>query len=159
MEATIKNIISKYGSDKGFLVPVLQDVQKAYRYLPKEALSLVSQYLGVTISRIYEVATFYKAFSLKPRGKNQLSLCLGTACHVRRAPLLANHLERTLNVKAGETTPDLEYTLETVNCLGACALGPILVVNDDYHGQMTISKANKILKKLGKKVETDEEED
>jgi len=159
MEEKIKAIIQKYGSDKGFLVPILQDVQKEFNYLPREALNKVSSNLGVPISRIYEVATFYKAFSLTPRGKNQLSLCLGTACHVRGAPLISEHIERTLNIKPGETTSDLEFTFETVNCLGACALGPILVVNGEYHGEMTISKASKILKKLGKKVGSDDEED
>ena len=159
MEEKIKAIIQKYGSDKGFLVPILQDVQKEFNYLPREALNKVSSNLGVPISRIYEVATFYKAFSLTPRGKNQLSLCLGTACHVRGAPLISEHIERTLNIKPGETTSDLEFTFETVNCLGACALGPILVVNGEYHGEMTISKASKILKKLGRKVKSDDEED
>jgi NADH-quinone oxidoreductase subunit E len=159
MEEKIKAIIQKYGSDKGFLVPILQDVQKEFNYLPQEALNKVSSNLSVPISRIYEVATFYKAFSLTPRGKNQLSLCLGTACHVRGAPLIGEHIERTLNIKAGETSSDLEFTFETVNCLGACALGPILVVNGEYHGEMSISKASKILKKLGKKVKSDDEED
>jgi NADH-quinone oxidoreductase subunit E len=111
------------------------------------------------MSRIFEVATFYKAFSLNPRGRHQLSLCLGTACHVRGAPLIQDSLERTLGIKAGETTKDLEYTFETVNCLGACALGPILVVDNEYQGQVTLSKTNKILRQLGKKVVTDEEED
>ncbi len=159
MKAKVKKIIEKYNSDKSFLVPILQDVQKELNYLPKEALNAVSYELDIPISRIYEVATFYKAFSLKPRGRYQLSLCLGTACHVRRVPLVHNHIERVLNLKAGETSPDLEFTFETVNCLGACALGPILVVNEEYHGQITISKTNKILKNLGKKVDTDDEED
>ncbi len=158
MKAKVKKIVEKYNSDKSFLVPILQDVQKELNYLSKEALNAVSYELDIPISRIYEVATFYKAFSLKPRGRYQLSLCLGTACHVRRAPLVKNHIERVLNLKAGETSPDLEFTFETVNCLGACALGPILVVNEEYHGQITISKTNKILKNLGKRIETDDEE-
>ncbi len=157
MEAEVKEIIQRYKQDKGFLVPILQDVQKRFNYLTREALNNVSTLLGVPISQIYHVATFYRAFSLVPRGKHQLLLCLGTACHVRNAPLIGEHLERTLGIKAGETTSDLEFTFETVNCLGACALGPILVVDEEYHGQMTISKANKILKKLGKKVERDDE--
>jgi NADH-quinone oxidoreductase subunit E len=152
MENTIKSIVEKYDSDKGFLVPILQDVQKELNYLPKEALDLVSKYLKVAISHIYEVATFYKAFSLEPRGKYQLALCQGTACHVRGVPLITDHIERTLDMKAGQTTEDLKYTFETVNCLGACALGPILVVNGEYHGKMTISKTDKLLKKLGKEV-------
>jgi NADH-quinone oxidoreductase subunit E len=157
METDVKEIIKRYGEDKSFLVPILQDVQKHFNYLPKEAIQSVSKLLEVPLSQIYHVATFYKAFSLLPRGKHQFQLCLGTACHVRNAPLLGEHIERTLGIKPGETTADLEFTFETVNCLGACALGPILVLDEEYHGQMTISKANKILKKLGKKVESDDE--
>ena len=110
MESKIREIVSKYNGDKGFLVPVLQDVQKELNYLPKEALELVSEKLGVPISQIYEVSTFYKAFSLEPRGRHQLSLCIGTACHVRGVPLIMDHIERTLELKAGETSEDLEYT-------------------------------------------------
>jgi len=157
METDIKEIIKRYGDDKSFLVPILQDVQKRFNYLPREAIQSVSKLLEVPLSQIYHVATFYKAFSLLPRGKHQFQLCLGTACHVRNAALLGEHIERTLGIKPGETTADLEFTFETVNCLGACALGPILVLDEEYHGQMTISKANKILKKMGKKVESDDE--
>ncbi len=159
MQDAIEKIISNYNSDKGFLVPILQDVQKEFNYLPKEAMGLLSGMLGVPFSRVYEVATFYKAFSLTPRGKYQLSLCMGTACHVRGAPGIGDHIERTLNLRPGETTEDLEFTYETVNCLGACALGPILTVNDEYHGQMTIPKTNKVFKAMGKKVKSDDEED
>jgi NADH-quinone oxidoreductase subunit E len=159
MEDKIRQIILNYGSDKGFLVPILQDIQKELNFLPQKALYAVSVFLNIPISRIYEVATFYKAFSLTPRGRHQLSLCLGTACHVRNAPQIQNHIERVLELKAGETSADLEFTFETVNCLGACALGPILTVDGEYHGQMTLSKANKILKQLGKKVKTDDQED
>ena len=159
MQAQIADIVSKYQSNPGFLVPILQDVQKALNYLPREALQEVGAQLGVPISRIFEVATFYKAFSLTPRGRHQMSLCLGTACHVRGATLIQDGIERALEIKAGETSADLEFTFETVNCLGACALGPILVVDEEYHGQMSLAKTNKILKQLGKKVVTDEEED
>ena len=158
MQAQVKQIISKYDNDKSFLIPILQDVQKELNYLPKEALEAVGTELELPISHIYEVATFYKAFSLTPRGKHQLSLCLGTACHVRGAHLIGDHIERTLDIKAGDTTPDLEYTYETVNCVGACALGPILVVDEEYQGNMSIAKTNKLFKKLGKKVKTDEED-
>jgi len=158
MQAQIKSIIAKYGADRGFLVPILQDVQREFNYLPEEALLLVSGLLGVPISQIYEVATFYKAFSLVPRGRHQLSLCLGTACHVRGAPLISSHLERALGIQSGQTSADLEFTFETVNCLGACALGPVLVVDEEYHGQVTIAKTNAILKNLGKKVPADDQE-
>ncbi|MCG2741837.1 MAG: NAD(P)H-dependent oxidoreductase subunit E [Syntrophaceae bacterium] len=159
MEDKVKNIIKKYGSDKSFIVPILQDVQKEFNYLPKDALFSVSAHLSVPISRVYEVVTFYKAFSLKPKGRNQLSLCMGTACHVRGAELIASNVEDILGIKEGDTTADLEYSFETVGCLGACALGPVLVVNGEYHGHMNIAKSTKILKKLGKKGATNDEQD
>jgi NADH-quinone oxidoreductase subunit E len=159
MNEKVSEIIQKYNTDKSFLVPILQDVQKEFNYLPREALDAVSTILDLPLSRIFELATFYKAFSLTPRGRHQLSLCMGTACHVRGATLLQESIERGLNIKAGETSEDLEFTFETVNCLGACALGPILVVDEEYQGQVTLSKTNKILKTLGKKVATDDEED
>ena len=159
MKNKVTEIVQKYNSDKGFLVPILQDVQKEYNYLPREALSALGSVLDLPMSRIYEVATFYKAFSLTPRGRHQLHLCMGTACHVRGASLLQGNIERALDIEAGETTDDLEFTFETVNCLGACALGPILVVDEEYKGHMTLAKTNKTLKKLGKKVATDDEQD
>lgn len=158
METKVKAIIKKYDADKGFLVPILQDVQREFNYLPREALNFVSVHLDVPTSRLYELATFYKAFSLDPRGKHELSLCLGTACHVRGAPLIQDNIERILGIKAGETSADLEFTFETVNCVGACALGPIIVVDGEYNGNISITKSNKILKKLGKKVKIDEED-
>ncbi len=158
MEAKVREIIDVYDTNAGFLVPILQDVQREWNYLPQEALEAVCKTLDIPISRVYEVATFYKAFSLTPRGKYQVQLCLGTACHVRGANLLQDQIERTLDVRAGETTADLEFTFETVNCLGACALGPVLVVNEEYHGQVTMSKTNKLFRKLGKEVKIDDED-
>lgn len=157
MEEKVKAIIAKYGNDKSFLIPILQDVQKQFNYLPREALDALAANLGVARSLVYHIATFYKAFSLTPKGRYRLSLCMGTACHVRGAQLLGDHIERTMGLVAGETSKDLEYSYETVNCLGACALGPILVVNDEYHGQMTIAKANSVLASIGVKVQSDEE--
>ena len=159
MEDKVKEIISRYDSDKAFLVPILQDVQKEFNYLPNNALYRVSNLLDVPISQIYEVATFYKAFSLTPRGEHQLTVCIGTACHVRGAPVLTSHIERVLEIKPGETSEDLSFSFDTVGCVGACALGPVLEADGEYHGKMTIAKSNKLLKKLGKKVMTDEEED
>ncbi|MCP4757587.1 MAG: NAD(P)H-dependent oxidoreductase subunit E [Proteobacteria bacterium] len=151
MEAKIDRIIAGYDSDKGFLIPILQDVQKEFNYLPRQALDLVGSRLSLPISRIFEVATFYKAFHLEPRGRHQISLCQGTACHVRGVPLIVDHVERSLGIESGQTTADLEFTFETVNCLGACALGPVMVVNGEYHGKMTLSKMDRLLKKLEKK--------
>lgn len=157
MEDKVKAIIGKYGNDKSFIIPILQDIQREFNYLPREALDALCANLGVSHSLVYHLATFYRAFSLTPKGRYRLSICMGTACHVRGAPQIADHVERTLGIKPGETSKDLEYSFETVNCLGACALGPILVVNDEYHGQMTIAKTSKVLKSIGVKVETDEE--
>lgn len=152
MEEKVREIVQGYGGDKSYLVPIMQDVQKEFGYLSREALTAISANLGVPISRVYEVATFYKAFSLKPKGKRHISLCMGTACHVRGAGLIAGNITDILKIKDGETTADMEYSFETVGCLGACALGPILVVDGEYHGEMNIAKTTKLLKKLGKKV-------
>lgn len=158
MDAKIREISGRYDSDKSYLVPILQDVQREFNYLPQEALERVGEILDIPISKIYEVATFYKAFSLQPRGRYLLHLCMGTACHVRGTKLIAATIEQQLGIKPGETSEDLEYTFETVGCLGACALGPILVVNGEYHGHMNIAKTTKLLKQLGKKVATDDEQ-
>lgn len=157
MKAKVEKIIEKYNSEQGYLVSMLQDVQKEFNYLPREALNVLSTRLDIPISHIYTIATFYKVFSFFPRGQHQLSLCTGTACHVRGALQILDHISRVLGLKPGETSSDLKFTFETVNCLGACALGPILVVDGKYHGQMTISKVNKILKELEKKVTADED--
>jgi len=134
----IHEIIDREACDEGSIISALEKIQQHYRYLPKEALILASQRLGVPLSQAYAVATFYNAFSLKPKGKHCLQICMGTACHVRGSPQLLDQMETKFNIKAGETTPDHLFTLETVNCLGACALGPIVVVNDEYSGQMTV---------------------
>ena len=128
------------------LVSVLQDVQVEYRYLPQEALEQVSDGLDVPLSQVYSVATFFKAFSLEPRGRHLINVCLGTACHVRGAVRVLEKLERDLCICQGKTTPDLKFSLETVNCVGACALGPMVIVDDDYHGEMNTDKVESILK-------------
>lgn len=151
MEEKVREIVQGYGADRSYLVPIMQDVQKEFGYLSKDALTAISANLGVPISRVYEVATFYKAFSLKPKGRHHISLCMGTACHVRGAELISGTIADMLKIKDGETTADMEYSFETVGCLGACALGPIIVVDDEYHGEMNIAKTTKLLKKLGKK--------
>ncbi|PIU51778.1 NAD(P)H-dependent oxidoreductase subunit E [Candidatus Desantisbacteria bacterium CG07_land_8_20_14_0_80_39_15] len=147
-EEKIKEILNRYKNESGALIPVMQDIQVEYRYLPKETLLFVARELKVPLSRIYSIANFYNAFSLKPKGEHLISVCLGTACHVRGGKRIAEEVERTLNIKSGETTPDLNFTLETVNCLGACALGPVVVVDGHYHGQMTSLKMKKLLSKL-----------
>ena len=131
-------------------MPLLQDVMGEYGYLPEKVLKNISQELNIPLSRVYGLATFYKSFSLTPRGKHLISVCLGTACHVRGAPRIVEKLERDLRIKAGETTRDLKFTLETVNCLGACALGPLIVIDGKYHGRMNSVKMDKVLQKVGK---------
>ncbi|HEA47009.1 MAG TPA: NADH-quinone oxidoreductase subunit NuoE [bacterium] len=142
----IDRIIKRYKKNEGALVPLLQDVMKEYGYLPGETLKRIAQKLAIPLSRVYGLATFYKSFSLTPRGKHLISVCLGTACHVRGAPRIVEKLERDLKVKAGETTRDLKFTLETVNCLGACALGPLIVIDGKYYGRMNSAKMDKVLK-------------
>ena len=141
----VKQVLQKHQHDKALLVDVLQDIQAEIGYLPKEALQETSRGLGVPVSRVYSVATFFKAFSLTPRGRHLINVCLGTACHVRGADKVLEQMEQELKIKAGETTPDLKFTLETVNCVGACALGPMVIVGEDYHGEMTPETVGSVL--------------
>lgn len=143
-----KQIVKKHRGDKSALIAVLQDIQEAFNYLPKDALTAAGKALGIPISRVYEVATFYNAFSLKPRGEHIVKICMGTACHVRGASAIQDKMERTLCIKPGETTEDKKFSLETVNCVGACALGPVVVIDTEYHGQVTMAKVDKIIGKL-----------
>jgi NADH-quinone oxidoreductase subunit E len=143
-------IVARYKASRDSLISILQDIQSEYRYLPEEALRRVADSLSLPHIQVYGVATFFRAFSLKPRGEHIVSVCLGTACHVRGAPAVLDELQRELGIEAGETSEDMKFTLETVNCLGACALGPIVVVDGTYHGQMTPGKVKGILKKYRK---------
>jgi NADH-quinone oxidoreductase subunit E len=142
----VKQVLQKHQHDKALLVDVLQDIQAEIGYLPKEALEETSRGLGVPVSRVYSVATFFKAFSLTPRGRHLINVCMGTACHVRGSDKVLAQIEQELKIKAGETTPDLKFTLDTVNCVGACALGPMVIVGDDYHGEMTPEGVTSVLK-------------
>lgn len=137
--------IEKNGADAS-LISVLEEIQARYRYLPREAMILASERLGVPLSQVYSVATFYHAFSLMPRGKHTICICTGTACHVRGAMRVLDRLGTKLGVEPGGTTRDRQFTLETVNCLGCCALGPVMVVDGEYEGQMTTRKVDKLLK-------------
>ena len=140
-------IVDKFAGEKGGLIAILEEMQTKYGYLPEKALKIVAERTGSSLVDVYGVATFYRAFSLKPRGKHLVSCCLGTACHVRGAPKIVEELERQLQIKRGDTTPDKQFTLETVNCLGACALGPIVVVDGHYFSNVETSKVKNILKK------------
>lgn len=131
----IDTILGKYQGDSSALIQVLIEIQRRNRWLPKESLEQVSQNLGVALSQIYHIATFYKAFSLKPKGKHAVTVCLGTACQVRGAPRLLDKVSDTLEIKDGETTEDMRFSLDTVRCLGCCALGPVMVVDGEYYGK------------------------
>ena len=146
----IEEVISREARGDGSLIAALEDIQRRFRYLPPEALILASEHLAVPLSQAYGVATFYNAFSLKPKGKHCLHVCMGTACHVRGSPQVLDRLETKLGVRAGDTTLDWLFTLETVNCLGACALGPIVVTDGEYSGQMTPQKADQLLKGIAR---------
>jgi NADH:ubiquinone oxidoreductase subunit E len=161
LEKTITSIVNQYGAKPTALIMALQDIQKHYHFLPIDALKLVARKMNLPIAQLYGVATFFKAFSLTPKGKHHICVCTGTACHVRQATVIVDNLSRSLAINPGDTTPDGEISFETVNCLGACALGPLVTVNGEYHGNMTVTKLNKILENLrsGKVVEREVEED
>ena len=141
----VEKIVTAHAGKQGSIIAILEDIQNRYRYLPEEALRLVARRTGRSLVDIYGVATFYKAFSLKPRGKHLISVCLGTACHVRGGQAIAEEFQQLLNIKPGETTPDNEITFETVNCLGACALGPTVVVDGHYFPHVTKSQVGEII--------------
>ena len=148
MDNKVTTIINKYGSDRGQLVSILQDIQAEYRYLPEKALLQVSETMGIPASRVYDVATFFRAFSLKPRGKHIIDVCLGTACHVRGGHRVLESMERCLGVERGQMTEDGKFTLETVNCMGCCAVGPAVKIDGDYYGRMSADKVNDLLAKF-----------
>ncbi len=146
-EHDVSGIIEKYEGDSSALIAILQDVQKEYRHLPEDALAQIAETLSVPLSQTYSLATFFKAFSLEPRGKYAVNVCLGTACHVRGGPRILEKLERDLGVKAGETTADLNFSLDEVHCLGCCGLAPVVTVNEDLYGKLNLTKLPRIMKK------------
>ncbi|MFH0800269.1 MAG: NAD(P)H-dependent oxidoreductase subunit E [Pseudomonadota bacterium] len=144
----VDKICSEHDNRADHLIGILQDVQAHYRYLPKHPIERVAQCLNIPLAQVFSVATFFRAFSLTPRGEKVVNVCMGTACHVRGAKRMLEELERDLGIDAGQTTKDMKVTLETVNCVGACALGPVIVVNEDYHGKMDSTKTAKLAKDL-----------
>ena len=140
MQALVEKIVERYDYDAANLIMILQDLQAAFKYLPAEAITLVSEKLHVPKAEIYAVATFYKSFSLQPRGRHKIEICEGTACHIRGATILMNQASNKLGISAGETTADGEFTLESVHCVGACAMGPVVVIDGVYHGNLTAAK-------------------
>ncbi len=142
----IDKIINKYQSDASSLIQVLLEIQSENRWLPKEVLEKVSKKLKVPLNRIQHIVTFYKAFSLVPRGRHEIHICMGTACHVRGASRVLDTVQDLIGISPGETDLDLKFSLETVNCLGCCALGPVMEVDGKYHGKMVPAKTGDVLK-------------
>jgi NADH-quinone oxidoreductase subunit E len=143
----VSAIVKKYEKDKSQMVSILQDIQAEYHYLPRKALDKLCKKMDMPQSQVYSMATFFRAFSLEPRGKHVINVCLGTACHVRGGELILESLERQLGIKRGGTTKDMEFTLESVNCMGCCATGPVVKIEDEYYGHMTNDKVEPLLKK------------
>jgi NADH-quinone oxidoreductase subunit E len=147
----LEEILSRYGKDRTALLAMLQDIQEENNYLPRDWLEELCAELGIPMTKVYRVASFFKALSLEPRGKHILQVCVGTTCHVRGAPKLVDKIERDYGLKPGETTRDMKLTLETVGCVGACALGPLIVLDGTYYGHTTTDKLGKTMKKTVEK--------
>ncbi|HAV43158.1 TPA: NADH-quinone oxidoreductase subunit NuoE [bacterium] len=143
----LDEILSKYKDTKGALIPILQEVQEGFGYLPKDVMVRIAKDLKIPVSRVYGVATFYAQFYLAPYGKYTIRVCRGTACHIQGAKKVLSAIKNITGLEEGETSQDLRFTLETVSCLGACALAPIMMINKDYFGKMTPQKAATILRR------------
>jgi len=144
----INEIIDCYSAERMHALAILEDIQREYNFLPRKALEQTAKRLGVTEGEIYRMATFFKSFSLHPKGEYVFKVCLGTACHVMGGPRILESLERELGIKAGETTPDGKFSLEAVRCLGACALGPVVVVNEEPYAHTTPDRAVKLVRSI-----------
>lgn len=151
--AKAADILCKYPAEEPSLIQVLQDVQRAYNYLPCDVLVKVADALGVPLAQVFSVSTFYKAFALDPQGDTIVKVCTGTACHIRGAGQLVEELERQLGIKPDQTTPDFKFTIKTVNCVGACAMAPVMIVGEKYWGN---AKPVRVTKYLGKGSAADE---
>ncbi|MCK5578074.1 MAG: NAD(P)H-dependent oxidoreductase subunit E [Planctomycetes bacterium] len=146
----VDGIINQYEGGKENLVPILQDISTEYNWLSPDVLTRVSQVKKVPLEHILRIATFYKAFSLKPRGEHIITVCMGTACHVKGAPKILDRLERELGIKAGESTADMKFTLETVRCIGCCGLAPVITVGEDLYGKADPAKMAALIDKYSK---------
>jgi len=141
----VDKVLESFTGDKAELIPILQQVQQVFGYLPEDAMSRIADFVDVPECTVFGVATFYAQFRFVPIGRNVVKVCRGTGCYVKGAPRILDEIEKLLGIKDGETTPDLEYTLETVACFGSCALAPVVVVNDRVYGRMTPDKVKEIL--------------
>lgn len=144
-QVKLGEVLAKYKGGKGALIPVLQEAQDIYGYLPADVLRQISLELKIPLSQVFGVVTFYAQFHLKPRGRNIIRVCLGTACHVRGGAKILETIQKEIGVADGETTEDLRFTLESIACIGACGLAPVIMVNDDTHGRLTPDKIGAIL--------------
>jgi NADH-quinone oxidoreductase subunit E len=144
-KAKVGNILSRFDRNRDNLIPILQEVQQEFGYLPAEAMQVIADFLRLSNSTVYSVATFYTQFKMVPSGERVIKVCRGTACHVRGGGRILSEIEKRLGIKPGETTEDLEHTLETVACFGSCALAPVVVVDDEVHGRMTAAKLGQVL--------------
>ena len=151
--ADVDKIIKRYNNSKTALIPILQDIQYKNKWLPQEIVIYLSKKLNIPLIDIFSIVTFYKSFSLKPRGKHLITVCLGTACHVRGGPQILEELKNQLAIDVNATTPDETFTLQTVRCLGVCALGPLMTIDDEYYGQVTTKIIPSLLKKYKKRVQ------
>ena len=145
IQANLKAILSRYSGTREELIPILQEAQEQFGYLPSEVMEGIAKFLRLSASTVFGVATFYAQFKFVPSGKSMVKICRGTACHVRGAPRILDEVEKRLGIKPGETTDDLEYTLETIACFGSCALAPVMVADDKVYGRMTPTKVRQIL--------------
>jgi NADH-quinone oxidoreductase subunit E len=144
-----REVMASYPREQRFTLAMLQDLQKEFKYIPRESLTLLSDYLGIPLSKLYSMATFYKALSLQPKGEHVIRVCDGTACHIRSSMVIVDEIAKILRIKPGETTSDGKFSLETVNCLGSCAMAPAMMVNETYYGKVTPAKVKEILNEYG----------
>lgn len=149
----LNEIILKYPGEKRYILAMMQDLQEEFKYLPRQGLELISSRVNVPLSRVYSMATFYKAFSLVPKGRINFKVCDGTACHIKGSNVLIDQIYKHLGIKPGETTPDGEFSVETVNCLGACALAPVLIANEKVHAKVTSAGIIEIIKSYGGQID------
>ena len=145
-QSEVDTIVGRYGGKESAILGILQDIQAKEKYLPKEALEYVSGKMHIPLARVFRIATFYNALSLKPRGRHKIDVCLGTACHVRGGGRIVEKIERDLGISVGETTKDKRFTLESVRCLGCCSLGPVAVIDGDVYGRLGQEKVPSLLK-------------
>jgi NADH-quinone oxidoreductase subunit E len=147
----VRDIVERHGSKREHMIAILLECQEEYCYLPREVLEELSIQINTPLTSVLSIATFFRAFSLKPVGRHQVHVCMGTACNIQGGPRLVEALERELKIKRGETTPDMQFTLDTVNCVGCCGLAPVITVGQDVHGKLKQSSIPRIMKKYRSK--------